>query len=96
MIRREACNGLTAEKLAKRFRGTRRLFDMRFREAMGHPPLDEIMHVRLERVLELLSQPDFPISAIADVSGFSSERMLRKLFRSRFKVSMREWRKARL
>lgn len=96
MIRREACNGLTAEKLAKRFRGTRRLFDMRFREAMGHPPLDEIMHVRLERVLELLSQPDFPISAIADFSGFSSDRMLRKLFRSRFKVSMREWRKARL
>ena len=96
MIRREACNGLTAEKLAKRFRGTRRLFDMRFREAMGHPPLDEIMHVRLERVLELLSQPDFPISAIADFSGFSSERMLRKLFRSRFKVSMREGRKARL
>ena len=95
MIRREACNGLTAEKLAKRFRGTRRLFDLRFREAMGHPPLDEIMHVRLERVLELLSQPDFPISAIADFSGFSSERVLRKLFRSRFKMSLREWRKAR-
>lgn len=95
MIRREACDGLTAEALAKRFRGTRRLFDMRFREAMGHPPLDEIIHVRLERVLELLAQPDFPISAIADFSGFSSERELQKLFRSRFKTSMRDWRKAR-
>ena len=95
MIRREACDGLTAAKLAKRFRGTRRLFDMRFREAMGHPPLDEIIHVRLERVLELLSQPDFPISAIADFSGFRSERELQKLFRSRFQTSMRDWRKAR-
>ena len=95
MIRREACDGLTAVALAKRFRGTRRLFDMRFREAMGHPPLDEIIHVRLERVLELLAQPDFPISAIADFSGFSSERELQKLFRSRFKTSMRDWRKAR-
>lgn len=95
MIRREACDGLTAEALAKRFSGTRRLFDMRFREAMGHPPLDEIIHVRLERVLELLAQPNFPISAIADFSGFSSARELQKLFRLRFKTSMRDWRKAR-
>ena len=95
MIRREACDGLTAAKLAGRFRGTRQLFDLRFREAMGHSPLDEIIHVRLQRVLELLAQPDFPISAIADFSGFSSERVLQKHFRARFHTSMRDWRKAR-
>jgi LacI family transcriptional regulator len=95
MIRREACDGLTAANLAGRFRGTRQLFDLRFREAMGHSPLDEIIHVRLERVLELLAQPDFPISAIADFSGFSSERVLQKHFRTRFHTSMRDWRKAR-
>ena len=95
MIRREACDGLTAANLAGRFRGTRQLFDLRFREAMGHSPLDEIIHVRLQRVLELLSQPDFPISAIADFSGFSSERVLQKHFRARFHTSMRDWRKAR-
>ena len=95
MIRREACDGLTAANLAKRFPGTRQLFDLRFREAMGHSPLDEIIHVRLQRVLELLSQPDFPISAIADFSGFPSERVLQKHFRARFHMSMREWRKAR-
>ena len=95
MIRREACDGLTAANLAGRFRGTRQLFDLRFREAMGHSPLDEIIHVRLQRVLELLAQPDFPISAIADFSGFSSERVLQKHFRARFHTSMRNWRKAR-
>ena len=95
MIRREACDGLTAANLARRFPGTRQLFDLRFREAMGHSPLDEIIHVRLQRVLELLSQPDFPISAIADFCGFPSERVLQKHFHSRFHMSMREWRKAR-
>ncbi len=95
MIRREACDGLTAANLAGRFRGTRQLFDLRFREAMGHSPLDEIIHVRLQRVLELLAQPEFPISAIADFSGFSSERVLQKHFRARFHTSMRDWRKAR-
>ena len=95
MIRREACEGLTAERLAKRFPGSRQLFDLRFREAMGHSPLDEILHVRLERVLELLARPDFPISAIAAFCGFPSERVLQKHFRARFHMSMREWRKAR-
>ena len=95
MIRREACSGLTAKQLAGRFRGTRQLFDLRFREAMGHSPLDEIIHVRLERALELLARPDFPISAIAAFCGFPSERVLQKHFRSRFKTSMRDWRKAR-
>ena len=95
MIRREACDGLTAAMLAGRFRGTRQLFDLRFREAMGHSPLDEIIHVRLERALELLARPDFPISSIAAFCGFPSERVLQKHFRSRFKTSMREWRQAR-
>ena len=95
MIRREACDGLTAANLARRFPGTRQLFDLRFREAMGHSPLDEIIHVRLQRALELLARPDFPISAIADFSGFPSERVLQKHFQARFHTSMRDWRKAR-
>ena len=33
--------------LAARFRVSRNLFDLRFREAVGHSPLDEILHVRL-------------------------------------------------
>ena len=93
MIRTEACDGLTAEKLAARFPGTRRLFDLRFREAMGHSVLDEILHVRLERVLSLLARPDVPIGAIYFQCGFRSEIALHKLFTRRYGVSMRQWRK---
>ena len=93
IIRREACDGLTPAKLAARLPGSRSLLDLRFREAMGHSVMDEILHVRLERVLDLLRRPDMPISAIADFSGFGSLRALDKLFRSRFGGSLREWRK---
>ncbi len=92
MIRREACEGLSAAVLAARFPGSRNLFERRFREAMGHSVLDEILHVRLQRVLDLLSRPDMPISAIAAFSGFSSDRELRQLFLRRFRCSMRQWR----
>ena len=96
MIRREACDGLTAAALAARFPGSRNLFERRFREAMGHSVLDEILHVRLQHVQTLLGRPEVPIGAIAAFSGFSSDRELRKLFLARSGVSMREWRAARL
>lgn len=93
IIRREACDGLTAGELARRLPGTRRLLEMRFREAMGHSILDEIMHVRMERVQTLLASTDTPIGAIADFCGFGSDVELRHLFRAQTQMSLREWRK---
>ncbi len=93
MIRREACEGLTAASLAARFRCSRWLFEKRFREATGYSVLDEILHVRMERVLSLLSQTDTAIGAIHALCGFRTGRALDSLFHARFKTSMREWRR---
>jgi LacI family transcriptional regulator len=92
IIRAEACDGLTAEALAARFDGSRKHFERRFREAMGHSVLDEILHVRLERVRTLLATTEMPVSAIADFCGFGTDRELRWLFRKRTGVSLRQWR----
>ena len=62
---------------------------------MGHFVLNEILHMRMSMVLDLLSRPDMRIGAIADFCGFESQRALRKLFRSRFGMSMEEWRAQR-
>ena len=92
-IRAEACKGLTAAALAARFPGSRRLFDMRFLEAMGHPANDEILHVRLEKVCALLSRKDVAIDAICFQCGFNSKIALQRLFARRYGISMREWRR---
>ena len=93
MIRREACDGLTARDLAARFPGSRRLFEMRFREAMGHSVLDEILHVRLEKAFALLVGTATPIGAVPALCGFRCDRTLDALFRSRCGMSMRDWRR---
>ena len=59
---------------------------------MGHSVLDEILHVRMEKVMALLLRPDVPIGAIASLCGFGSDIELRALFRRRFGISMRRWR----
>ena len=92
-IRREACDGLTARDLAARFPGSRRLFEMRFREATGHSVLDEILHVRLEKAFALLAETDTAIGAVPALCGFRCNRTLDALFRSRTGLSMRDWRK---
>ena len=92
-IRREACDGLTAREIMRGIAGSRRLFELRFREAMGHSVLDEILNVRLEQVCHLLSATDTPIGAIASLSGFGSDIALSKLFRRRFGMSLSAWRK---
>ena len=95
MIRREACEGLTVADLAARFPGTRRLFDMRFREAAGHSALDEILNVRLERAMELLAHTDIPIASVAHFSGFNTELEFWKLFRKRTGMSPLRFRSER-
>jgi len=94
MIRCEACDGLTASELAKRFPCSERLFTMRFREATGHSILDEIQQVRLEKVFTLLKDTDTPIGVIADFCGYRSAIALRWIFRKRTGMSMQEWRNA--
>ena len=93
MIRREACDGLTAAALAARFRVSRAHFERRFREATGHSVLDEILHVRMENAEILLSRNDIAIGAIYSRCGFASDRELRSHFLSRMRVSMRQWRR---
>ena len=93
LIRREACNGLTAREAMKGIKGSRRLFEIRFREAMGHSILDEILDVRLERVCHLLSSTDTPIGAMAAFCGFKSDIALSKLFHRRFGMSLLAWRR---
>ena len=94
LIRREACNGLTAADVVKCFTGSRRLVELRFRETLGHSILDEIQNVRMEKVQFLLAKTDTPISAIAGLCGYRSDIALRKAFRLQTGMSLADWRKA--
>jgi AraC-like DNA-binding protein len=59
---------------------------------MGHPVLDEIRHVRLEKVCALLAKTDTSIGAIAGLCGYNSDIALKFAFRKATGMSMREWR----
>lgn len=93
IIRREAAGGLTAADLAARFKGSRRNFERRFREAVGRSVFEEILDVRIEKAKALLTRPDVAIGAIYFQCGFGSESKLRMHFRRLTGMSPRQWRR---
>ena len=93
MIRAKSCDGLQASDVVKELGGSRRLSELRFREAIGHSILDEIISVRLDRVIQMLRDRKMPIQLIAERSGFRTGRALRKIFHQRMGMSLSEWRK---
>ncbi len=92
-IRREACDGLSAREVIAAAPGSRSLFNLRFREAMGRSVLDEIRHVRLEKVETLLAQTDTSLGAVAALCGWGSTLSLQRFFFAQTGMTMREWRR---
>ena len=93
LIRREACNGLQARRVARLFPCSRRQADNRFRRATGRSILEEIHAVQLERAKELLRDTSVQLKAISDFCGFTNPNSLRKFFHKSTGMTMTAWRR---
>ena len=97
VIRAEACGGLSIDGLISRlgrdgFAVSRRNFDRRFREAMGHTANEEILSVRLAAATELLLHSRVPVMAVCDFCGFGTHAAFDAAFRKRYGMSPGAWR----
>ena len=93
-IRRRACGGLSVRDAVALMGVPRRTAEVHFREAVGHTIHEEIDEVRFARVFALLRNPRQSIEALPPLCGFATGIALRKAFRLRTGMSMRDWRKA--
>ena len=91
-IRRDATTGISASDILAEIPLSRRLAEKRFLAATGKTILQEIQHVRLEKVFELLAT-DIPIGHIASRCGMQSDSFLKRFFKTRTGMTLREWRK---
>ena len=63
-----------------------------FRQAMGYPPLQYLLRVRLQMAGALLRSTSRPIAQIAGDVGFSSLSSFNRQFQEYYGVSPRKWR----
>ena len=92
LIRSESCNGLTAERVYASFSCSRPIAAARFRKATGHTVLEEIHEVRLDRVKDLLANPNQRLKDLADFCGFANANSLRRMFLRKTGKTMSAWR----
>jgi LacI family transcriptional regulator len=82
-IREHACSGINVRDVLKAVPQGRRLLESRFKRFLGHTPHEEITRVQLNRVKELLSETDLPLSIIAERTGFSHVEYLSVVFKKK-------------
>ena len=91
-ISRNALRGISAKDVTMHLHVSRRLADLRFREATGTSLQKAIIERRLKEVCRLLSGSALNISEIAVRCGYRDANYLKNLFKRRFGMSMRDWR----
>ena len=91
-IGREATRGIGVEEVARRFKVSRSLLELRFRELQNESVYEAMLRVRLEEVKRRLRQTKDPISEITAACGWKNPTPPKALFKRRFGISMREYR----
>ena len=91
-IRREQGRDISVDRVADEVAMSRRSLEKRFRETIGRTILEEIQLVRLERAKRLLLETTFPISKVAETSGFGSTGYFIQFFQKRVGKTPRKYR----
>lgn len=92
-IRCNACNRtIDINTVAKQMKCSRRLATLLFKKETGHTILDVIRNRRLEKIQDLLTKTNLPISAVIDRSGYASESFAKRLFRKTTGMTMKQYR----
>lgn len=81
IIRERACAGLDVDDAAEAAGLSRSVLQRRFRDVLDRTVHEEILHVRLKRARELLTETNLPLAEIAEQSGFKHQEYLGAVLR---------------
>ena len=91
-IERNAVKGMGVTDVARRFKVSRSLLELRFKQLQGESVYEAMLRIRLEEVKRLLRQTNDPISEITSACGWKNPIPPKALFKRRFGISMRDYR----
>lgn len=88
----EACRGASVSDVVTSLNVSRRYAEIHYKRATGRTILEAIHAHRFEKVCKLLKTTNTPIAEIGFQCGFSDDAHLKRLFHSRYGMTMREFR----
>ena len=94
-VRDHACEGISVEDVVRAVPLSRSVLERRFRKTVGRSVNDEIVRVRLNRAVELLSATQLELKAIARKAGFGSPSYMGAVFREKLGCTPGSYRTSR-
>ena len=94
-IQHNATTGITVRDVVTHLGVSRRLADQRFCEVAKTTILETILNERFTALKRRLRSSRLPIGELTKLCGFRSENHAKTLFKSRFGISMRDYRASR-
>ena len=94
VIRARACEGLTVDDIAAEMGCSRRMAELKFRQATGRTIKDLITEVRLSRARVLLRDRNLTITDVARSCGYGTANAFRIAFAKRFRTTLNAARSA--
>lgn len=91
-IREHACEGINVSDVLRAAPLSRRVLEQRFQRLLGRTPREEILHVRLSRVKQLLGETDLPLYLVAERTGFEHTEYLSVVFKRETGRTPSAWR----
>jgi LacI family transcriptional regulator len=92
-IRDHACEGIDVTDVVRHVPLSRSVLERRFRNLLGKTLNEEIVRLRLNRAIELLSSTPLELKVIADRCGFGSQSYMTAVFRAKLGVTPGSYRK---
>ncbi|MBQ2629482.1 MAG: substrate-binding domain-containing protein [Kiritimatiellae bacterium] len=91
-IAEHACDGIRVADVVLHLGVSRSLLDLRFRQVCGKSVLEDILDVRFAEVRRQLSRTGHTILQIGHECGFNDPDNLKRMFKMRYGMSMRQFR----
>ena len=91
-IAEHACDGIRVADVVLHLGVSRSLLDLRFRQVCGKSVLEDILDVRFAEVRRQLSRTGHTILQIGHDCGFNDPDHLKRMFKMRYGMSMRQFR----
>jgi LacI family transcriptional regulator len=92
-LREHAFDSITVNDAARAAGMSRRVFERRFSSQIGRAPKAEVLRIRLERAKSLLANTDWPLTKIAERTGFKHGGYLHAVFGDKMGMTPGQFRK---
>jgi LacI family transcriptional regulator len=83
ILRENACSRISVDDVVRQVPLSRSVLERRFRKVVGRSVNDEIVRLRMNRAIELLTETELALKVVAQKAGFGTQSYMNAVFQAK-------------